>query len=158
MAQSHNRILDSLPQNVYAALSPHLKTVNLPFAQIVAEPEETVKAVYFPHACVISLVVEMEVGDMIETAMVGRDGVANATSALDGKIALHRGIVQVAGEASVIDPDVLRSASPTIFSRSVRSSSAMNRCCSRRPSSRRDATQVTGWKRGCAAGCCVSGT
>ena len=43
MAQSHNRILDSLPQNVYAALSPHLKTVNLPFAQIVAEPEKPSK-------------------------------------------------------------------------------------------------------------------
>ena len=54
------------------------------------------------------LVVEMEVGDMIETAMVGRDGVANGTSALDGKLALHRGIVQVAGDASVIYPDILR--------------------------------------------------
>ena len=109
MPQSHNRILDNLPQNVFAALSPHLKTVNMTFGQVVAEPDEPVKAVYFPHACVISLVVEMEVGDMIETAMVGRDGVANATSALDGKIALHRGIVQVAGNASVIDPDALRS-------------------------------------------------
>src|SRR5204862_2663718 len=58
---------------------------------------------------VVSLVVEMEVGDMIETAMVGRDGVANATSALDGKIALHRGIIQVAGDASVMSPDALRS-------------------------------------------------
>ena len=58
---------------------------------------------------VVSLVVEMEVGDMIETAMVGRDGVVNGTSALDGKVALHRGIVQVAGEASVLASDALRS-------------------------------------------------
>ena len=36
---------------------------------------------------------------MIETAMVGRDGAVNATAALDGQIALHRGIVQVAGSA-----------------------------------------------------------
>ena len=50
-----------------------------------------------------------EVGDMIETAMVGRDGVANATSALDGKISLHKAMVQVAGNASVVDPDTLRS-------------------------------------------------
>ena len=39
---------------------------------------------------------------MIETAMVGRDGVVNATSALDGKMALHKGLVQAAGTASVI--------------------------------------------------------
>ena len=108
MPQSHNRILDSLPQNVFAALAPHLKAANLHFGQVVAEPEESIKDVYFPHACVISLVVEMEVGDMIETAMVGRDGVANATSALDGKMALHKGVVQVAGDASVISPDALR--------------------------------------------------
>jgi hypothetical protein len=109
MSQSPNRILDGLPQNIFAALEPHLITVNLKFAEVLAEPEVLVKNVYFPHSCVISLVVAMEVGDMIETAMVGRDGAANATSALDGKMALHRGIVQVAGEASVIDPDALRS-------------------------------------------------
>jgi hypothetical protein len=45
---------------------------------------------------------------MIETAMVGRDGVVNATSALDGNISLHKGLVQVAGAASGISPDALR--------------------------------------------------
>ena len=64
--------------------------------------------VYFPLTGVISLVVEMNVGKMIETAMVGRDGVANGTAALDGKIAFHKGIVQVAGDAMKINPDVLR--------------------------------------------------
>jgi len=108
MAQSENRLLNSLPQNVFAALESHLKTADLGFGEVVAETDQPVTRVYFPHHCVISLVVEMEVGDLIETAMVGRDGVANATSALDGKIALHRGIVQIAGDASIIDPDVLR--------------------------------------------------
>jgi hypothetical protein len=45
---------------------------------------------------------------MIETAMVGRDGLVNGTSSLDGKVSLHKGIVQVAGEASVIASDALR--------------------------------------------------
>ena len=40
--------------------------------------------------------------------MVGRDGVVNGTSALDGKMSLHKGIVQVAGSAAMINPDVLR--------------------------------------------------
>jgi hypothetical protein len=108
VAQSENRLLNSLPQNVFAALEPHLKTANLRFGEVVAETDQAVTRVYFPHHCVISLVAEMEVGDLIETAMVGRDGVANATSALDGKIALHRGIAQVGGDASVIAPDALR--------------------------------------------------
>jgi CRP-like cAMP-binding protein len=108
MAQSPNRILNSLPQNIFAAVEPHLRAVSLPFGAVVAETGETVDRVYFPHTGVISLVVEMEVGDMIETAMVGRDGVVNGTSALDGKLSLHKGIVQVAGTASVINPDTLR--------------------------------------------------
>jgi len=97
-----------LPQNIFAALEPHLKAESLKFGEIVAETDQLVTHVYFPHQCVISLVVEMEVGDMIETAMVGRDGVANGSSALDGKFALHRGLVQVAGDPSVIYPDILR--------------------------------------------------
>jgi len=109
MAQSKNRILNVLPQNIYAAVEPHLKQMDLAFGAVVAETDQPVDRVYFPRTGVISLVVEMEVGDMIETAMVGRDGVVNGTSALDGKVALHKGIVQVAGEALVVTPDALRS-------------------------------------------------
>jgi CRP-like cAMP-binding protein len=109
MPQSKNRILGSLPQNIYAAVESQLKPVDLVFGSIVAETDQPVELVYFPNNGVISLVVEMKVGDMIETAMVGRDGVVNGTSALDGKVALHRGIVQVAGTASVISSNALRS-------------------------------------------------
>ena len=108
MSQSPNRILNALPQNIFAALEPSLRIVNLPFGQVISETDSLVSNVYFPHSGIISLVVEMEVGDMIETAMVGRDGVVNATSALDGKISLHKGLVQAEGAASVINPDALR--------------------------------------------------
>lgn len=109
MVQSENRILNSLPQNIFAAVEPHLKQINLGFGNVVAETGVPVTRVYFPQTGVISLVVEMKVGDMIETAMVGRDGVANGTSSLDGKVSLHRGIVQVAGQAVAISSDALRS-------------------------------------------------
>jgi CRP-like cAMP-binding protein len=108
MPQSPNRILNALPQNIFAAMEPHLRRETLAFGDIIAEPGEPVRNVYFPFIGVISLVVEMQVGDMIETAMVGRDGVANGTSALDGQVSLHKGIVQVAGDAMKINPDVLR--------------------------------------------------
>lgn len=98
-----NRLLASLPPPLLDQLTPHLKVVELPFAEVVADTEQPIRKVYFPHTAIISLVVEMEVGDMIETAMVGRDGVANGASALDGKVALGKAIVQLAGTASVID-------------------------------------------------------
>src|SRR6185369_3027025 len=109
MPQHPNRILNALPQNIFAAVQSHLKPVELTFGDIVAETGQPIERVHFPHAGVISLVVEMEVGDMIETAMVGRDGAVNATAALDGLVALHRGIIQVSGSGSAIAPEPLRS-------------------------------------------------
>ena len=108
MAQSRNHLLNILPQNIFAALQPHLKDIKLVFGDVVAKPDEAVTRVYFPHSGIISLVIEMESGSMIETAMVGRDGAVNATSALDGKTSFQKGLVQVPGEATIISPDVLR--------------------------------------------------
>jgi hypothetical protein len=108
MSQSPNQLLASLPQNIFAAMEPHLARETLTFGDVIADVNEPVRKVYFPFSGVLSLVVPMSVGDMIETAMVGRDGVANGTSALDGKVALHKGLVQVAGEAATINPDALR--------------------------------------------------
>jgi hypothetical protein len=79
-----------LPQNIFAAMEPHLRNVTLAFGDVIAEPGEPVSNVYFPFTGVVSLVVAMKVGEMIETAMVGRDGVVNGTSALDGKVSLHK--------------------------------------------------------------------
>ena len=108
MTQHPNRILNALPQNIFAAVQRQLKPVDLAFGDIVAETGRPVERVHFPHSGVTSLVVEMEVGDMIETAMVGRDGAVNATAALDGLVALHRGIIQVPGVSSAITPEALR--------------------------------------------------
>jgi len=157
MGQSENLLLNSMPQNVFAALEPHLNTVNVRFGEVVAETEQPITRVYFPHHCVISLVVEMEVGDLIETAMVGRDGVANATAALDGKIALHRGIVQVGGDASVIAPDALRAIANDFEPfRSILIGT--NRCYWRRRNNQQGAMRATLWSLECAVGCCASGT
>ncbi len=108
MSQSPNRLLTSLSAEVFAAIQPHLKLVQLTLGDVVAETGSTVTRVYFPHSGVISLVVEMESGQMVETAMVGRDGVLNAAAALDGKVSLNKALVQLTGAASVIDVDRLR--------------------------------------------------
>jgi CRP-like cAMP-binding protein len=108
MAASDNRILSSLSQKILAALRPHLIQVDLKFGATLADTGQAVEQVYFPNTGVISLVVEMQDGDLVETAMVGRDGVVNAASALDGKISLHKAIVQIPGFATVIPSDALR--------------------------------------------------
>ena len=107
MAHSPNMLLHSLAAKTFAAIEPHLKTVELVHGEVLSEAGNQVTRAYFPHSGVISLVVELSIGDMIETAMIGRDGVLNASSALDGKISLNKAIVQLAGAASTIEVDQL---------------------------------------------------
>jgi CRP-like cAMP-binding protein len=108
MPKSPNRLLASLSSDAFSQIAPHLKIVELKFGDVLAEPGGPIRRVYFPFSGAISLVVELEVGTMIETALVGRDGVLNAASALDGKVSLNKGIVQMAGSAGAIDVDQLR--------------------------------------------------
>ena len=102
---SPNRLLASVADAVYARLKPRMRLVEYELGQVLAETGAPIQDVYFPHTGIISLVVELKVGDMIETAMVGRDGSFNAASALDGKMSLNKAIVQMTGVASVISAD-----------------------------------------------------
>jgi CRP-like cAMP-binding protein len=108
VSKSPNRLLASLPADIFSEISLHLKIVELKFGDVLAEPGSPIRQVYFPYSGVISLVVELDIGMMIETAMVGRDGVLNAAAALDGKVSLNKGIVQIAGSAGTLEVNRLR--------------------------------------------------
>jgi CRP-like cAMP-binding protein len=101
---SPNRILAALSERAYAALLPHLKIFEFKRGVTLSEVGSVINKVYFPHTGIISLVVELDAGEMVETAMVGRDGVINAGGALDGRVSLNKAIVQMAGVGSVISP------------------------------------------------------
>ena len=102
-SQSPNQLLASLPRPAFDRLRPHLRSMDLVQEDVLFYAGDTVHRIYFPHHGVISLVVKLADGALIETAMVGRDGIFGASSALDGQIALSNAIVQLAGEASFLD-------------------------------------------------------
>jgi hypothetical protein len=109
MAQSphaSNHLLASIGAGERAALLPHLKAVELPQETVFFESGDAVKSIYFPHNALVSLVVDLTAGGMIEAAMIGRDGVAGGSAAFGSKISLNRAVVQVADSASVLDVDV----------------------------------------------------
>jgi len=108
--QHLNRLLASLPAADFELLRPHLKPFEMVQGDLLFDAGDTVNWVYFPHSGVISLVVGLGDGQMIEAAMVGRDGVVGGSAALDGKVALNRGIVQIEGAASILDVTILRKA------------------------------------------------
>jgi CRP-like cAMP-binding protein len=120
---SSNALIGSLSQGDRASLGPHLKSVFLPAKSVLFEAGDLVPAVYFPVSAIISLVVTLSTGDMVEAAMVGRDGVVGASSALDGRVTLSRAIVQIEGDVLVCEPEKLRRAafqSEKLISRLIR--------------------------------------
>jgi CRP-like cAMP-binding protein len=108
-AQHPNHVLASLPAGDFESLQPHLRPLDMVQGDLLFDAGEAVNWVYLPHSGVISLVVGLGDGEMIEAAMVGRDSIVGAAAALDGRVWLNRGIVQVAGAASILDVETLRS-------------------------------------------------
>jgi CRP-like cAMP-binding protein len=104
-------------------LTPHLRSAHFEQQHVLFEAEEKIDHVYFPTSAVVSLVITLSTGEIIEAAMVGMDGVVGASAALDGKISLSRGIIQLGGEIIVCDIDALKSValqSPKLLALLVR--------------------------------------
>ena len=119
MPHASNRLLSALVPDDYALLSPHLSPVALEQGSILSETGDRVSHVYFPWDAVISLVVTLSTGESVEAAMVGRDGVVGAMSALDGKHALNRTIVQIGGSGAMCEAATLKACvmqSPSLLS------------------------------------------
>lgn len=112
-SRSPNLLLASLPPVVLATLQPHLKPIELVQGTILFEVGQQIDRVYFPHSGIISLVVSLSSGEMIEAAMVGRESLIGASAALDGKMSLNQAVVQIAGAASALDIDRLRALADT---------------------------------------------
>jgi CRP-like cAMP-binding protein len=118
-----NLLLELLPAADSKLLVPHLRAAQFDQHRVLFEADQRIRHVYFPTTAVVSLVITLSTGEMVEAAMVGRDGVVGAAAALDGKISLSRGIIQLSGEIIVCEIDALKSAalqSPKLLSLLIR--------------------------------------
>src|SRR5580692_3505064 len=100
---SLNRLLASLQPADFEILGPHLRPVELVHEAVLFEAGDTIDRVYFPHSGIISLVVALAGGEAIEAAMIGRDSMLGASSALDGMISLNKAIIQLPGTGVTLD-------------------------------------------------------
>lgn len=108
--RSPNGFLSSLPAADFELIRPYLRTVELAPELVLVEVDEVLKRAYLPHCGVISLIVKLTKGESIQVAMIGRDSVFGAFSALGEPTALNSAVVLVPGEASTLDVDRLRAA------------------------------------------------
>jgi CRP-like cAMP-binding protein len=95
-----NELLAALPANDLGRLAPYLETVQVEVGDVLCEPAEPIRHIYFPHDSLISLLGVAEGRMTLEVGLVGREGMLGATVALGHELSQVRAIVQRAGTAS----------------------------------------------------------
>ena len=94
-----NHILLSLPPEVRARLSPHLRLVSLPLGTVLHESGSLMRHIYFPTDAIVSLLYVLDNGASAEIAVVGNDGAVGVSLFMGGETTTSRAIVQSAGYA-----------------------------------------------------------
>ena len=94
-----NHLLAALPIDVQARLLPHLELIPLSLGTVLCESGDTLRHVYFPTDCIVSLLYVMENGSSAEIAVVGNDGMVGVSLIMGGDSTPSRAVVQSAGFA-----------------------------------------------------------
>lgn len=102
-----NQILKALPNSQYQRIASHLKQVNLSSGEILLEPGEEVREIYFPQTAMISLVSIMMDGSTTEIGLIGNEGMVGLPAILGGKSTTSRSIVQIAGVALKVPAEII---------------------------------------------------
>ena len=99
MAPQLNQLLAALPSDVQDRFFDHLELVPMPLGSVLYESGDTMRHVYFPTDCIISLLYVMESGASAEISVVGNEGVVGVSLFMGGESTPSRAIVQSGGSA-----------------------------------------------------------
>jgi len=94
-----NHILDALPAAERERLFPHLQLVPMSLGMVLYEAGDTLRHIYFPTNCIVSLLYVLENGASAEIAVVGNEGVIGVSLFMGGESTPSRAVVQSAGFA-----------------------------------------------------------
>ena len=100
-----NRLLAALPRKDYQRLHAHMERVPLSFADVLCEPGDTLREVYFVNNGIVSLLSRVENGACLEVGMVGNEGMVGLSVFLGADTTFCRAMVQATGSAMRMNAD-----------------------------------------------------
>jgi CRP-like cAMP-binding protein len=103
-----NRLLSALPRKEYRRLLPELEQVAMPFAEVIYEPGDLIRHVYFPNDSLVSLLSVVAERSTLEVGIVGNEGMAGIAAFLGVGRSTSRALVQGAGTAMRMKASTLR--------------------------------------------------
>ena len=103
-----NRLLSALPRNEYQGLLPELEHVALTFAEVLYEPGDRIRHVYFPNDSIVSLLSKVTDHSTLEVGIVGKEGMVGINVFMGVDKARNQALVQGAGTAMRMKAATLR--------------------------------------------------
>src|SRR5471032_843005 len=103
-----NHILASLPAGVLERVTPHLKLVPMELGKVLYESGDTLRYVFFPADCIVSLLYVLQDGASAEISVVGNEGLIGIALFMGGETTPSRAIVQSAGSAYRLPGQILK--------------------------------------------------
>lgn len=103
-----NSVLRGLTEPDLAPLLPDLQETHWPAGQVLHEIGQPIRSVHFPLTGVVSVVVDLGAGQVVETATVGREGMVGIPVVLGADTPTERALVQVPGRALTLSTEDLR--------------------------------------------------
>ena len=94
-----NHLLASLDPDIQDRLFPHLELVELKLGELLYESGDSLRHVFFPIDCIVSLLYVMESGASGEISVVGNEGLVGVAVFMGGESTSSRAVVQSAGAA-----------------------------------------------------------
>jgi CRP-like cAMP-binding protein len=94
-----NSLLAAVPGKDYRRLLSRLEPVDLTFGEVLYEPGEAIRHVYFPSASLVSLLTLADGHLALEVGLIGREGMVGIPLALGHSVSSVRALVQGAGTA-----------------------------------------------------------
>lgn len=94
-----NSVLAALPRRAYEVLQSGLETVTFEFGEVLYEPNQEIRHVYFPSDSLVSLLTLVDNHSALEVGMVGREGMVGMALTLGSSVSPVRALVQGAGTA-----------------------------------------------------------
>ncbi len=94
-----NGLLAVLPRKEYQRLRASLEPVTLTYGEVLYEPREPIRHVYFPNNSLVSLLTTVEGHKALEVGLVGWEGMVGVPLALGSRVSSVRALVQGTGKA-----------------------------------------------------------
>lgn len=94
-----NLLLESLPKDEYRLLLPKLERFPLVFGEVIYEPGDLIRHIYFPTSGIISLLAAVEDRATLEVGIVGREGMVGLPVFMGVKTSRDTAVVQGGGAA-----------------------------------------------------------